>query len=208
MTSQPTALLNLIDRLARLPTIGRKTARRLALHLIQSPKEEAGALVKAITAAREAVGFCSTCGSLTEVDPCRICSDPKRDKRTLLVVEEPGAVQAIERSGNFRGLYHVLMGTLASEGEALERLRLKELIKRVKKEDFKEVILATNPSMEGEATAAYINQLLQDTGVNVSRIARGLPAGGDIELADQVTISDAIDGRRIVEDRQRKEEVR
>jgi recombination protein RecR len=207
MTAQPTVLTNLIERLAALPTIGRKTARRLALHLIQSPKSEVRALVKAINAAAEAVGFCSKCGSLTEKDPCRICSDPKRDQATLLVVEEPGAVQAIERSGNFHGRYHVLMGTLASVEEAPERLRLKQLMARVKKEKFKEVILATNPSVEGEATAAYINQLLQDTGVNITRIARGLPAGGDIELADQVTISDAIDGRRTIEGRQRKEDV-
>jgi recombination protein RecR len=199
MATQSTILTKLIDQLAALPTVGRKTARRLALHLIQSPKTEALALAKAITTARDAIGFCSRCGSLTEIDPCRICSDPKRESATLLVVEEPGAVQAIERSGNFRGLYHVLMGTLASTDEDPKRLRVKELLKRVKSDKVTEVILATNPSVEGEATAAYINQLLQDTGVNVTRIARGLPAGGDIELADQVTISDAIDGRRSIE---------
>jgi len=197
MPAQLPSFDNLVEQLSRLPTIGKKTARRMALYLLRAPLSEVEGLAKSMVMARRKVGFCSVCGSLAESDPCGICSDPGRDRSLLLVVEEPGAVFAVERSGRFNGLYHVLMGTLGTlDKQGGGEQRLKKLVDRVKKGGFKEVILATNPSVEGETTAEYIRQVLKGTRVKITRIARGLPAGGDLELADEVTLADSLEGRR------------
>jgi recombination protein RecR len=185
-----------IEELTKLPTIGRKTAQRLALYILKTPRDEVNALADAILEMREKVRFCSQCGALTEEDLCAICTDERRDRCTICVVEEPGNVIAIEKTGEYRGLYHVLHGRLSPlDGVGPEDLTLDKLIERVKELDITEVILATNPNVEGEATCNYIAGVLGDMGVNASTIARGVPMGSDLELADQVTLARAIQGR-------------
>jgi len=192
------AIEDLVVELAKLPGIGRKTAQRLTFHLLKQPPEAAGRLADAIRRVRDRVTACAACGNLTDQDPCAICADPRRDATLLCVVEEAADVGAIERSGRFRGHYHVLGGRLSPlDGVGPEALRLDRLVERVSNgAGVREVIVATNPSMEGEVTATYLQQLLQPTGVRVTRIARGLPVGGDLEYADGVTIAQALDARR------------
>ena len=187
---------DLASEFARLPGIGRKTAYRLTHHLLKSDPEEAGRLAKAIVTMAERVKRCSVCGSLGEVDPCEYCSDPGREGKTICVVEEAADIGAIESSGSYRGLYHVLGGCLSPlDGVGPEELRVKELLERLDG-TVEEVILATNPSVEGEATATYLHKLLSPRGIEVTRLARGLPVGGDLEYADGVTIAQALAGRR------------
>jgi len=187
-----------VAELAQLPGIGRKTAQRLTFHLLKEPPEVAGRLADAIRRVREQVQACGTCGNLSDTDPCAICADPRRDATLLCVVEESGDLTAIERAGQFRGRYHVLGGRLSPlEGMGPEALQIDQLLARVSNgAGVREVIVATNPSMEGEVTATYVQQLLRATGVKVTRIARGLPVGGDLEYADGVTIAQALAARR------------
>ncbi len=184
--------------LAQLPGIGRKTAQRLTFYLLKQPAAVAARLADAIRNVRERVTACSACGALTDADPCAICSDPRRDASVLCVVEEASDVAAIERAGRFRGRYHVLGGRLSPlEGVGPEALRVDRLMTRVANgSGVREVIIATNPSMEGEVTATYLQQALKPSGVRVTRIARGLPVGGDLEYADAVTIAQALLARR------------
>ena len=190
--------------LAKLPGIGRKTAQRLTFFLLKQPAETAERLAGAIQRVRERVGACRICGTLTDEDPCAICRDPRRDATVVCVVEEPSDVGAIERAGRFRGRYHVLGGRLSPlEGVGPEALRVDDLMARVMNGgsgggggEIREVIIATNASMEGEVTATYLQQVLKPTGVRVTRIARGLPVGGDLEYADGVTIAQALLARR------------
>ena len=190
----------LIAELEKLPSIGLKSAQRLALHLLRVPKEDALRLAEAIRAVRERVGFCSTCGNFSETDPCALCSDPRRDQKVLCVVEQPVDVLAFERTGQFTGRYHVLGGALSPlEGTSPEQLRIRELLARLRGGEVKEVILATNPNVNGEATALYLSRLLTPLGVRVTRIARGVPMGSDLEYSDQVTLARALEGRRDVE---------
>jgi recombination protein RecR len=185
-----------IEELTKLPTIGRKTAQRLALYLIKAPSEEVHALVDAVLDMKKNVVYCSECGALTEDDPCRVCTDERRDRHTICVVEEPGNVMAIEKTGEYRGLYHVLQGRLSPlDGVGPEDLTVDRLVERVRGLDIREVIIATNPNVEGEATCSYIAGVLGETGVEVSTIARGVPMGSDLELADQITLARAIQGR-------------
>src|SRR5512143_3654246 len=186
----------LVSEFQRLPGIGAKSASRLAYHLLRSPREAAERLASAITESRGAVRRCSVCNTLTEADPCEICSDPQRDASLLCVVEEPGNVVAIEKTREFRGRYHVLWGALSPlKGIGPEEIETEGLIRRVTG-DVREVILATNPTVEGEATALYIARRLRPSGVRVTRIAFGLPVGGDIEYADEVTMARSLENRR------------
>ena len=188
---------DLTGELARLPGIGRKTALRLTYHLLKSPPEEADRLARAIRAVRERIRPCAVCGNLSEASPCAICASTRRDRGVLCVVEEASDIGAIERTGEFRGLYHVLGGRLAPlDGIGPQDLAIAPLLDRVRDGELVEVVLATNPSVEGEATAIYLHRLLQPLGVRVTRIARGLPVGGDLEYADGVTIAEALAGRR------------
>ena len=192
------AIEELVGELAKLPGIGRKTAQRLTFFLLKQPVETADRLAEAIRRVRGRVTACGACGNLSEEDPCPICRDPRRDAALLCVVEESADVGAIERAGRYRGRYHVLGGRLSPlEGVGPDQLRLDELVARVANGSaVREVIVATNPSMEGEATATYLQQVLKPTGVRVTRIARGLPVGGDLEYADAVTIAQALSARR------------
>ena len=192
------AIEDLVTELARLPGIGRKTAQRLTFHLLKQPAEEAGRLADAIRRVREQVRACSTCGTLADQDPCGICSDPRRDDTVLCVVEEAADANAIERAGRYRGRYHVLGGRMSPlDGVGPDDLSGEALVARVGNgHGVQEVIVATNPSMEGDVTATWLQQLLAPTGVRVTRIARGLPVGGDLEYADGVTIAQALAARR------------
>jgi recombination protein RecR len=193
------AIEELITELARLPGIGRKTAQRLAFHLLQQPSEQAVRLSSALVAVTERVRPCAECGNLTEEQPCAICADPRRDAGVLCVVEEASTVAVVDRSTDFRGRYHVLGGRLSPlEGVGPESLRLDQLVGRVRDGGIREVILATNPSMEGEVTATYVQQLLAGLGVRVTRLARGLPMGGDLEYVDGVTLAHALVARQDV----------
>ncbi|MGH2613653.1 MAG: recombination mediator RecR [Thermomicrobiales bacterium] len=195
-TAQPVA--RLINELARLPGIGPKTASRLAYHLLRAPRDEAVSLAEAILDVKERVRLCSVCFNTTESDPCAICTDPARDP-AICVVEEPLDVVALERTGQFRGRYHVLHGAVSPvEGIGPDRLKIRELIERVERESPQEVIIATNLDLPGEATATYLHRLLAPLGVTVSRPASGLPAGGDLEYADEVTLGRALSGRRVL----------
>jgi recombination protein RecR len=186
----------LVSEFQRLPGIGAKSAARLAYFLLRSPREEAERLASAITESREAVRRCSVCNTLTEPDPCEVCSDPERDASLLCVVEEPGNVAAIEKTREFRGRYHVLWGALSPlRGIGPDEIDVAGLVARVTPE-VREVVLATNPNVEGETTALYIAKRLKPTGVRVTRIAFGLPVGGDIEYADEVTMARSLENRR------------
>lgn len=193
-TARPVA--KLIDELGRLPGIGPKTASRLAYHLLRASREEANALAEAILVVKERVRLCSVCFNTTEEDPCAICSDPTRET-AICVVQEPLDVVALERTGQLKGRYHVLHGAISPvEGVGPDALRIKELIRRVEQQQPEEVILATNLDITGEATATYLHRLLVPMGVNVTRPASGLPVGGDLEYADEVTLGRALAGRR------------
>jgi recombination protein RecR len=193
------AIEELITELARLPGIGRKTAQRLAFHLLQQPPELVGRLASALVAVGERVRPCDECGNLTEDQPCAICRDPRRDPAVLCVVEDASAVSLVDRATDFKGRYHVLGGRLSPlDGVGPESLRLDRLVRRVEQGPVREVILATNPSMEGEVTATYIQQLLAGHAVRVTRLARGLPMGGDLEYVDGVTLAHALVARQEV----------
>jgi len=196
MRGVPRAFDRLVTELQRLPGIGAKSAARLAFHLLRGPREDAERLAKAVSESREAVRRCSVCNTLTEEDTCDVCSDPERDPTLLCVVEEPGNVAAIEKTREFRGRYHVLWGALSPlKGIGPDEIDSEGLLRRVTP-DVKEVILATNPNVEGEATALYIARKLKSSGVRVTRIAFGLPVGGDIEYADEVTMARSLENRR------------
>jgi recombination protein RecR len=194
--------VSVIDELAaefaRLPGIGRKTALRLTYYLLKRPAEDARRLARALSAVADRVRACSTCGNLTEADPCAICTSPRRDRSMVCVVEEASDIGAIERTGTFAGLYHVLGGRLSPlEGVGPDELRIGPLIARLENSpDLGEVIIATNPSVEGEATALYLQKLIRPLGRRVTRLARGMPVGGDLEYTDGVTIAEALAGRR------------
>ncbi len=195
IVAQPVA--RLIDEFSRLPGIGPKTASRLTFYLLRASEEQALALAEALRQLRENVVYCVTCFNITEESPCVICRDEGRDRSSICVVEEPLDVVAIERTGEYKGLYHVLHGAISPvEGIGPEDLRIQELLERLKSGAVKEVLLATNPSLEGEATAMYLARLLEDTGVRKYRLGFGLPVGGDLEYADEVTIARALEGRR------------
>ncbi len=188
---------DLIDALRRLPGIGYKSAQRLAFHLLKAPAEEAHGLADAIIAAKQKVAICKTCFNVAEGDQCNFCRDPKRDATLICVVEEPGDIIAVERTQEFRGLYHVLGGHISPmDGIGPDDLRIRELLQRVGTGEVKEVILCTNPTVEGEATAIYLAGLIRPLDVRVTRIASGLPVGGDLEYADEVTLGRALEGRR------------
>jgi recombination protein RecR len=190
------AVDNLVAQLTRLPSIGQRTAQRLAFHLLQVPKDEALALAHAIVDVKERVRFCDECGNLTEEQLCSICLDPRRDRTLICVVEQPVDLISLERTHEFRGLYHVLGGALSPlDGVEPGDLRIADLLRRVEEEGVLEVVLATNPNMTGEATAGYLADRLRDR-VKVTRLASGLPVGGDLEYADEVTLGRALSGRR------------
>lgn len=191
-------ITQLTDEFARLPGVGRKTAARLTYHLLKAPRGEIDRLARALLAVGERVRPCERCGNLTEESPCSICASPRRDDSVICVVEEASDIGAIERTGEYRGLYHVLGGHLSPlDGIGPDELSILPLIERLRGEaSVREVVLATNPSVEGEATALYVHKLIGPLGVRVTRIARGLPVGGDLEYADGVTIAEALHGRR------------
>lgn len=187
----------LIEELERLPGIGHKTAQRLAFYILNMPQEKAFNLSDSIKDARMNISYCSVCSNLTDKDPCPICSSQTRDHSTICVVEDPRDVVAMERTREFKGLYHVLHGAISPmEGIGPEDIKIKELLARIRDGNISEVIIATNPNIEGEATAMYISKLLKPIGIKVTRIAHGIPVGGDLEYADEVTLAKALEGRR------------
>lgn len=197
MRQYPKPLGKLINELSKLPGIGGKTAQRLAFHILSLDDKEAGALAQAITEAKQTMKYCSVCGNLTDRDPCGICMDKSRRQDVICVVENPRDVMAMERIKEFDGLYHVLHGAISPmDGIGPEDINLKQLIVRLQNSNVKELILATNPNIEGEATAMYIARLIKPSGIKVSRIANGIPVGGDLEYADEVTLLKAMEGRR------------
>lgn len=186
----------LIEEFAKFPGIGKKTAQRMAFFVLKQRKEESEALAQAVLDVKEKVRHCSLCFNITEDDPCSTCKDEKRDRSIICVVEEANDVAALEKTNQFKGLYHVLGGVISPlDGVGPDDLKVKELLSRLKSGSVKEVIIATNPSTEGEATAVYLSKLIKPLGVKVTRIARGLPAGGDLEYADQTTLANALEGR-------------
>jgi recombination protein RecR len=195
ITAEPVA--KLIDELGRLPGVGPKSASRLAYFLLRAPREQALSLAEAILEVKERIVLCSRCFNITESNPCAICQDADRDQRMICVVEEPLDVLALDRTGEFKGLYHVLHGAISPvDGIGPDKLRIRELLERVDRERPEEVILAMNPNIEGDATAMYIARQLVSTGVSISRPASGLPVGGDLEYADEITLGRALAGRR------------
>ena len=197
MKQYPRPLGRLINELSKMPGIGGKTAQRLAFHILSLSDEEARALASSITDAKENMKYCSVCGNLTDQEPCAICRDQHRRQDIICVVESPKDVMAMERIKEFDGLYHVLHGAISPmDGVGPEDINLKQLIIRLQNSDVKEIILATNPNIEGEATAMYIARLIKPSGIKVSRIANGIPVGGDLEYADEVTLLKAMEGRR------------
>ena len=193
------AIQDLIDALGRLPGIGPKSAQHIAFHILQSDAEIAGALVDAIRSVKERVKFCTECGNVSEETQCRICRDPRRENTSICVVEESKDVIAIERTREFRGKYHVLGGAISPiDGIGPDQLRIRELMVRLADSSVTEIILATDPNLEGEATATYLARLIRPLGLKVSRLASGLPVGGDLEYADEVTLGRAFEGRRTV----------
>jgi len=192
------ALQQLIEEFSQLPGIGRKTAQRLALYILKQPREEVVKMAKALVSVKDRIRYCSTCSNITEEDPCPICASPKRERNLICVVEEPNDVLALEKTNEYKGLYHVLGGSLSPlDGIGPEELKIRELLNRVNGE-VNEVILAMNPNVEGEATTIYLTRLLKPLGVRVSRIARGLPVGSDLEFADEATLSRALEGRVVL----------
>lgn len=190
-------LARLINELSKLPGIGSKSAQRLSFYILAMDEKDALGIAEAIVDARKNMKYCSVCGNLTDTDPCRICSDPARDQNVICVVESPRDVSAMERVREFNGLYHVLHGAISPmDGIGPEDINLRQLIIRLQQNDVREVIMATNPNIEGEATAMYTARLIKPSGIKVTRIAHGLPVGGDLEYADEVTLSKAMEGRR------------
>jgi recombination protein RecR len=193
----PEPLARLVEQLQKLPGIGAKGAQRLAFYILKNPRDEAERLCEAIRDVKERVTYCSTCNNITEADPCAFCTSPSRDQRLICVVEEPQNVSVIEKTREFRGMYHVLMGVLSPlQGVGPDDLKIKSLLARVANGGVEEIILATNPTVEGEATALYLARLLKPLGVRVTRIAMGIPVGSDLEYTDEVTMTRAMEGRR------------
>ena len=193
----PEPLTRLVEQLQRLPGIGAKGAQRLAFHVLKNPREDADRLCEAIRDVKERVTYCSVCNNITDTDPCVYCTGPTRDARLICVVEEPQNVTVVEKTQGFKGLYHVLMGALSPlHGVGPDDIKIKGLLSRVADGSVEEVILATNPTVEGEATALYLARLLKPLGVRVTRIAMGIPVGSDLEYADEVTMTRAMEGRR------------
>ena len=200
MAYYPEPVARLIEALQRLPGIGPKTAQRMTFFLLKRPMAEVRELSESLVALKDRIVYCGSCFNVTDQDPCRICADPARDGRLLCVVEEPNDLLAMERTGEYRGRYHVLLGALSPlDGIGPDDLKVRELLVRLEGRAPDEVILATNPNVEGEATALYLAKLLRPLGVRITRIARGLPVGGDLEYADELTLGRAIEGRRAVE---------
>lgn len=190
-------IAKLIDELSKLPGVGNKTAQRLAFYILNMPSEDVEKLSASIVNAKRNIRYCKICCNITDSDTCNICSNIKRDSSIICVVEDPKDVVAMEKTREFKGLYHVLNGAISPmEGIGPEEIRIKELLKRVADNEIKEIILATNPNIEGEATAMYISRLLKPIGIKVTRIAHGVPVGGDLEYADEVTLMKALEGRR------------
>jgi recombination protein RecR len=191
---------DLIDELGRLPGVGPKSAQRIAFHLLKLSTEDALRIATAIAVVKERVSFCTICFNISEGDACGICSDTRREASVVCVVEEPRDIVAVEKTGEYRGRYHVLQGAISPiEGIGPDQLRVKELLTRIEPEGIEEVILCTNPNIEGEATAMYLGRLLKPLGIRVTRIASGLPVGGDLEYADELTLGRALEGRRDVD---------
>jgi len=189
----------LIDELGRLPGVGPKSAQRIAFYLLSADEDQAKKLAEVLTEVKERVRFCEQCGNVAEAELCNICRDPRRSKASICVVEESKDVQAIERTREFKGLYHVLGGAISPiEGIGPDNLRIKELVSRLSDPEIKEVIIATDPNLEGEATATYLTRMLSPMGITISRLASGLPVGGDLEYADEITLGRAFEGRRTV----------
>jgi recombination protein RecR len=194
------AVQDLIDELGRLPGIGPKSAQRIAFHLLAAEPADVGRLAAALQRVKDEVRFCTTCGNVAEAEQCRICLDPRRDETVICVVEEPKDVVAIERTREFRGRYHVLGGAISPiEGIGPDDLRVRELLQRLQDGAITELILATDPNLEGEATATYLARLIKPMGLRVTRLASGLPVGGDLEYADEVTLGRAFSGRRLLD---------
>ena len=197
MRQYPKPLARLINEMSKLPGIGSKTAQRLAFYILSLEDKEAEQLAQSILTAKREMRYCSVCGNLTDTDPCSICSDPSRDGTEICVVESPKDVMAMERIREFNGLYHVLHGVISPmDGVGPEDINLMSLLKRLQDSNVKELIIATNPNIEGEATAMYIARLIKPSGIKVTRIAHGIPVGGDLEYADEVTLLKAMEGRR------------
>ena len=196
---RPDPLAKLIEQFQRLPGIGAKSAQRLAYNILKTPREEVDRLGDAMREVKERVTYCSVCSNITDADPCFFCTNPSRDARLICVVEEPENVNGVERTRQFNGLYHVLMGALSPlHGVGPDDLKIKDLLRRVSDGSVEEVVLATNPNVEGEATAIYLAKLLKPLGIKVTRIAMGVPVGSDLEYADEVTMQRAMEGRREV----------
>jgi recombination protein RecR len=196
-TGAAAPVARLIEELHRLPGIGPKGAQRLAYHLLRATREEAQALADAIVEVKERISLCAVCQNTTDVDPCLICTDDSRERSLICVVEEPLDILAIERTRGYRGLYHVLHGSISPmEGVGPEQLKVRELLERLRDNSVKEIIMATNPNLQGEATSMYVSRLLQPLGVKVTRLARGLPMGGDLEYADDLTLARALENRQ------------
>ena len=190
---------DLIDELGRLPGVGPKSAQRIAFHLLDADKDEVQQLVDAITTVKTSVSFCQVCGNVTEQEECAICRDARRDRTVICVVEESKDVMAIERTRSYRGLYHVLGGAISPlQGVGPDQLRIRELMTRLSDETIQEIVLATDPNLEGEATATYLSRMLKTLGIRVTRLASGLPVGGDLEYADEVTLGRAFEGRTVI----------
>ena len=198
MEFYPVAIEKLIEEFAKLPSIGKKSAQRLTLHILNLPKDEVEEFANALVKARGTIKYCSVCGNFTDTDPCAICSNPNREKDIICVVEQPKDIMTMEKVKEFNGLYHVLHGTISPmQGRGPQDIRIRELVARMRG-DVKEVIVATNPTIEGEATAMYISKILKPLDVKVTRIAAGIPVGGDLEYADEVTLSKALEGRTVI----------
>ena len=196
MDFYPVAIENLIEEFAKLPGIGKKTAQRLTLHVLNLPKDEVEEFSNALVKARGTIKYCSVCGNFTDSDPCAICGNPSRDKTQICVVEQPKDIMTMEKVKDYNGVYHVLHGNISPmQGRGPQDIRLRELVSRMNG-NIKEVIVATNPNIEGEATAMYISKILKPLDVKVTRIAAGIPVGGDLEYADEVTLSKALEGRK------------
>ena len=197
--SLPASLQNLIDQFKRLPGVGAKSAQRLAFHVLKTPREDAERLCDAIREVKDRVTYCTICNNFTDLDPCIYCADPARDHHLVCVIEEPQNVNVIEKTGGFRGVYHVLLGAISPlQGIGPDDLKIRGLLSRIESEGVEEIILATNPTVEGEATAIYLARLLKPLGVRVTRIATGIPVGSDLEYADELTMGKAMEGRREV----------
>lgn len=195
-SGMPPAVMQLVEVLSKLPGVGRKSALRMALYVLRAPHDYARSLAEAALAVKERIALCGSCGTLSETDPCPICADPRRDRRMVCVVEEPGDVIALERTGTWKGVYHVLGGAISPlDGVGPDRLRLEALRRRIADGGVREVVVATNPTSEGETTALFIARMLKDAGVRVTRIARGVPVGSDLELVDDTTLQRALEGR-------------